>query len=90
MASYSIRTIVKEENQSLVESCDKRFAAVEARQEQLEHRIEELERKLGQIYWDVRSARTTDYYGSLVAWEGSELLLPGRGCMLHHGPRGRP
>ena len=42
-----IRKIVSEENSKLVESFQKRFQAVEARQDQLEHRIEELERKLG-------------------------------------------
>ena len=43
----SIRDIVKEENKSLVESFQKRFGAIESRQEQLEHRIEQIERKMG-------------------------------------------
>ena len=43
------RSIVKEENQVLITCFEKRFCVIENRQEQLEHRIEELQRKLGRV-----------------------------------------
>ena len=42
-----MRNIIREENQTLVDSFEKRFVVIESRQDQLQSRIEELERKLG-------------------------------------------
>ena len=42
-----MQTIIREENHILVDSFEKRFSAIESRQDQLESRIEEVERKLG-------------------------------------------
>ena len=41
----SIRAVVQEENKALIDSFEKHITTIEARQEQLEHRIEQLEIK---------------------------------------------
>ena len=44
------RSIVKNKNYALVDFFEKRFVAIETRQEQLEQRIQNIERKLGRIW----------------------------------------
>ena len=48
----SIRATVEEENQLLTTTFDEHCAITETRQEQLEHRIEQVERKLGRTPGD--------------------------------------
>ena len=79
----SIRDIVKEENKTIADAFDKRMTAIESRQEQLEHRIEKIELKLGRSPGEanVRADVTTSFKPSFVEVKGfcswSERLSKG-------------